>query len=476
VNDAPRIGSLPAVVRFALPPLDVPGNPVFTIVPRTPLPAITNPNVVIDGATQGPGSKIVLNGIDCGSECNGLEIAAPAEQPAAIALANLTIGGFGGHGLAIRSARAAQTTPAFVHVSGCFIGTDASGEPMSNGGNGIDAENVYLELGPRLSSTTEGYLAQPSRPNVIGANGGDGVRLQAGQGYWGANFIGVSADGKKPLGNGGNGVRAIGGNIIHVNGGEIAFNRENGVDQTEGRVSVRQTLIHDNGGLGIDLGAPGPTVNDTPDEDGLPNHPTITSAAYDANRGMTIISGTADAIPPHSSTERVVSLFANAYPDPSGQGEGARFITRLHLRAENAVLTNWSIELKEDLSGQFVSATAVLFDWWQETEVTQTSEFSPSVQVTTSRCTRQAPALLTAPNAEGVIEANLPAIFRWTSTAADEYVVWVRPIQETALQQPATRSLSTTLIIPAGEYEWFVESKFHGCDSTYSLPQKFSAR
>ena len=74
--------------------------------------------------------------------------------------------------------------------------------------------------------------------------------------------------------------------------------------------------IHDNTGLGIDLGFDGVTPNDGGDGDsglnGLQNFPVIDET------GPSDISGTLDSTP---GTYRI-EIFQNATCDPSGNGEG----------------------------------------------------------------------------------------------------------------------------------------------------------
>src|SRR5262249_4842166 len=116
------------------------------------------------------------------------------------------------------------------------------------------------------------------------------------------NFIGTDRFGARNLGNDGSGVEIrsdASGNVI---GGTaprarnlIAFNRAAGVGVESGAgTTVRGNILRDNGGLGIDLGPAGVTLNDFGDADaganGLQNFPLLRSAV---NTGTdTTVQGT----------------------------------------------------------------------------------------------------------------------------------------------------------------------------------------
>src|SRR5205823_6292875 len=82
-----------------------------------------------------------------------------------------------------------------------------------------------------------------------------------------------------------------------------------------------------NGGLGIDLGDDGVTVNDASDADigpnGLQNFPVLTGARY--SDGITTISGVLTSAP--SATFRIEFFLSDTNDlNPSGYGEGQTFI------------------------------------------------------------------------------------------------------------------------------------------------------
>src|SRR5262245_46424088 len=116
--------------------------------------------------------------------------------------------------------------------------------------------------------------------NVIGPNAGDGIRLEGtthDARLW-FNYIGIDYPSGNPLGNGGAGVAIVeasnnliglfgGTNVIAHNGAGVAISGAGAVGNL-----IRHNSIHSNTGLGIDLGADGPTPNDADDTDEGPNH------------------------------------------------------------------------------------------------------------------------------------------------------------------------------------------------------------
>ena len=86
-------------------------------------------------------------------------------------------------------------------------------------------------------------------------------------------------------------------------------------------LSIRANSVNPSGGLAIDLGNDGVTLNHpgggTPGPDHLQNFPVLTSAST-AN-GATTISGTLNSAP---SQDYRVDLYANAQLTPSGFGPG----------------------------------------------------------------------------------------------------------------------------------------------------------
>jgi CSLREA domain-containing protein len=166
-----------------------------------------------------------------------------------------------------------------------------------------------------------------SGPNLIGANTGDGVRMldtvNTHDIALKGNFIGTNSDGTADLGNGGNGVFVSGSfpdrnNVIgdSTDSNRIAFNHGAGVSVNtfggDGQ-SIRFNRIASNVGLGIDLGPTGVTSGGTP---------VLSSVVSSAT--STTIKGSLTTV--GNSNPYTLDFYSNAACDPSGFGEGERYI------------------------------------------------------------------------------------------------------------------------------------------------------
>jgi parallel beta-helix repeat protein len=135
------------------------------------------------------------------------------------------------------------------------------------------------------------------------------------------NYIGTNAAGVAALGNTAAGIVFTGNasnNVIENN--TVAFNGGAGL-RIVGGIGNRILLnsIHENGGLGIDLGSPGVTANGGAGEtDLIQNFPTLTTAQNGASG--TRVQGS--LISSLSSTFEL-RFFVSPTCDPSGYGEGA---------------------------------------------------------------------------------------------------------------------------------------------------------
>ncbi|MEM7245490.1 MAG: thrombospondin type 3 repeat-containing protein [Acidobacteriota bacterium] len=236
-----------------------------------------------------------------------------------------------------------------------FVGlllNDASNSRI--GGGGLGAGNTISGnfIGLRLTGTAANNLVE-------------------------GNEIGVLEDGVTPLANEtvgawvdstGTGNRLVGNHVAH--------NVSHGMDVRQGLGTVlSRNSIHDNGGLGIDLGNDGvPTLNDPLDLDdganGLLNHPLVNLAEADCF--TTRIAGWYSG-PPSVNVE--VELFGVGAPDPSGHGEGDRFVGAVSVTTDGAGNTPFDVVVPERLApGTRVVATAT-------TASAGTSEFSTVLSV-----------------------------------------------------------------------------------------------
>lgn len=232
-------------------------------------------------------------------------------------------------------------------VDGNLIGMDVAGSgAQANTGAGVLASDA--------ANNANGFSRIAS--NVIGGNDGPGIELDQANNIVASNFIGTAGDKTSPLGNqvgilAERGSQTIGGpssgaNVITDNTGAgiAVVNPASGTSHTTG-VLVFRNSIFNNGGLGIDLGNDGVTLNHTPvDVDGpnkFQNFPVLTSAS--SASGQYKIEGTLDALPGGDYT---IYVYGNPQCDASGYGEGQTDI------AGGTVTTDSSGHASFTLTGQ----------------------------------------------------------------------------------------------------------------------------
>ncbi len=235
--------------------------------------------------------------------------------------------------------------------------------------------------------------------NLISGNYGDGIRIQGSLNVVQNNYIGTDGSGNLPLGNGFNGVRLEGGaadNKIGTDtaGNFIAFNTGPGVvlfdDAGTGNL-IQFNSIHDNGGLGIQLGNGGtPLANDPGDPDTGPNtlinHPTMISAISQFNSQF---RASLNAAP---GTAYRVDFFTNNACDPSGFGEGHRLVKHVSVTTDMSGLGLAIADFPSTYfaPGNFVTATAT-------DPFGNTSEFSNCIPVVQAEETPTITPTLTLP-------------------------------------------------------------------------------
>ncbi|HVF09587.1 MAG TPA: SwmB domain-containing protein [Abditibacteriaceae bacterium] len=409
------IGSLRAAINYANATaaadrivFAIPGSGLQTITLNTGLPAITAP-VTINGYTQ-PGAspntraigtnavlliKLKFFNSTGGPLPNGLSIAASN-----CVVKGLIFNGFA-RGISIDGATANNNV-----IRGCFIGTDSTG---------------------RVASANEtGVAILRGRDNIIGGATRNARNLISGNGFGiqiaGAastsnlvdnNIIGAKSDGLTRLGNTRYGVAITSGaqdNAVGERfgvGNTISFNGEGGVlvaDASTGN-SIRGNSISRNTGLGINLAVPadpanGVTPNDNLDSDSGPNNlqnrPLITAATVSLGTNpVTRITVAFNTIP---SEPFALDFYAAPGFDPSGAGEGKRYLTN-STRIVNSKFNgdvDFELVLAGSLEGQYVTATATHII---DADTEETSEFSNSRKVVlagTESLTRRATTGLSA--------------------------------------------------------------------------------
>ena len=242
-------------------------------------------------------------------------------------------------------------------VRGNLIGTDATGRvPMGNQRSGVQIGGTGNTIGGTLAT----------QRNVI-ADNGSGVGVGGSDNVIQGNCIGTDITGTVAMGNGGYGVATSGqDNTIGgpgAAGNVIAFSRLAGV-KVEGAAATGNRIvgnsIHSNGGLGIDLDAiyaNGVTLNDPGDADTGPNNlqnfPEIVGAKSGTNtRVLGSLDSTAD-------TTFTVDFYSSVAADPSGYGEGARWLGSATVTTDPSGLANFDVTVSgSTVEGEIVTATA----------------------------------------------------------------------------------------------------------------------
>jgi hypothetical protein len=393
-DDAPSIGFR----------IDVPSATAWkTIHLLSPLPAITEYGIHIDGATQtgffgdtnpdGPEIEISGGGNVDG---DGVVVATCFAE-----VANLAIGGFRGNGLSV-----AETTtpgcPSFytTELHHLDVGTDPAGSAAQPNGRGIGIStpgSVDFYSSPFRGSTN-------IHDCIISGNTHSGIFGLSGRLNISNNRIGVKAHADEPLPNGASGVfigpgcygSDVGPDVFHalntptIGGNVIAFNGETGVAIASGLrdVAVRNNRIWGNKLLGIDIGLDGPTISSQSDYGDPIATPTLTLAHYDPVSKKTIIEGDIPQVVNGGVFNFTINFFANDAGDPSGYGEGQRSLGTARVDLPSA---HFHFEANGDLTGQFITATNTRSnyvgfakpqpDGIDQGFLTQTSEFSRWLEV-----------------------------------------------------------------------------------------------
>ena len=316
---------------------------------------------------------------------------------------NLVSGNWG-HGVEVHAASGNR-------VEGNLIGTDVTGTvDLGNSWDGVRLESAFDAI---IGGTT------PGARNVVSGNDIYGINIQPGT--TGAqvigNYVGTDVTGTSGLGNSSAGVNMsysdnyLGG-LSAGEGNVIAHNLGPGVRVTGDRNAILGNSIHSNDLIGIDLidnGVSGVTLNDPGDVDSggndSQNFPVLTLASATPAPQVTL-EGTLDS---RLGRDYRIEFFASRACDPSGHGEGARYLGSTDQTTDTAGHVSFSVVLPVAVSdAESIVATA--------TEVNNnTSEFG---------------ACLAAACA-GLI------VFAETLTAPDEdSLVWTTPVDIQFIKGP----------------------------------------
>jgi titin len=250
-------------------------------------------------------------------------------------------------------------------IQGNFIGTDLSG--LLALGNGTDGIGILNSSHVTVGGTTA------ADGNLIAGNEGSGILVSGPKAMFDliqGNWIGTDPSRTVHLGNGTDGVTVLGalensiGGTGAGAGNTIAFNGHDGVlvDTGTGNAIRRNVILGHDVGLGIEL-----TNNGNNNQ----AYPVLTSAYSDGS--STTIAGALASTP---STTFTIEFFADTVCNPSGYGEGERFLgsTTVTTDADGNADFTFTIAIAVD-PGQFIAATATDAD-------NNTSAFSLCQEVT----------------------------------------------------------------------------------------------
>ena len=269
-----------------------------------------------------------------------------------------------------------------VNIYGNYVGTDPNGTAAIGNMDGIHVMAPNVVIGGESGEYR----------NKISGNHNNGVVIERDHAQVIGNFIGTEVNGLSALANEYNGVVIRGkasDNLVKYN--TVAYNGGFGVwimgAGTGNRVT--QNHIHDNGTLGIAIDEPNVIANDPLDADtganGRQNFPTVESAFISGDNE--VVMGTMHSAA--NTTDRI-ELFANDACDPSGYGEGQRFMVDTTATTDGTGSAEFhggiSTSSFELTPGMFITATATDPNG-------NTSGFSQCVEVTEAPTPTPAPTV-----------------------------------------------------------------------------------
>ena len=328
-------------------------------------------------------------------------------------------------------------------IQGNYIGTDVTGAAaLPNTGQGI------VVFGGGSNNTIGGTAAGAG--NVISGNSsGRGIEIKdpgANGNIVQGNKIGTNEAGTGGVPNQvgvsiawGPDNNIIGGTTASA-GNIIAYNTTDGMHLVEsGDPTLNNQILgnafHSNGSIGIDLADNEVTPNDAaPDSDGGPNNLQnfpVLSAASTTGLGNANFAGHLDSA---ANTTFRIEFFANTAADPTGFGEGQRYLDFTNVTTNGAGTITFGVSRPVSLTaGEAVTATAtVCTDGPACTAFGSTSEFSAAIVasgeliVTTTAdnvdgTTTNVSTLIANPGADGRI--SLREAIAATNAAADLNII-----------------------------------------------------
>ncbi|HMT93856.1 SdrD B-like domain-containing protein [uncultured Thiothrix sp.] len=178
-----------------------------------------------------------------------------------------------------------------------------------------------------------------------------------------------------------------------------------------------QNSIHDNGGLGIDLGVDGVTANDDLDVDTgsnkLLNYPVVEAGSSISSNGTKVVAYDFDLDVPTNTHGYRLEFFRNTAVDSSSHGEGEIYLGYVDINHAGGGLLNFKGSLN---ANQTVPANAniavTLTEKTSPTSLGSTSEFSGVKNGSVSICTD----LINGTGADITVNENAPVITYLEST------------------------------------------------------------
>lgn len=242
---------------------------------------------------------------------------------------------------------AVESTSSGTTITGNYIGTDSTGK-VALGNQGAGVLLTGLITNTMIGGATAG-LRNVIAANQIGIHVADGTSGTTIQG----NYLGTDSTGKLPLGNTAQGILIDGGStgtlvgaVTAGAGNVIAFNGDAGVAVAgAGSVgnSIRGNSVFGNLGLGIDLAA----------DVGGPAVPALTRVVFGA---VTRVIGTYTGA---ANTTILIDLYASPTADPTGFGEGKRYLGTISVTTDASGLASFDVSLAVfTKAGEMIAATA----------------------------------------------------------------------------------------------------------------------
>jgi VCBS repeat-containing protein len=355
---------------------------------------------------NGDGVRIVGSGAT-GNRVEGNRIGTNAAGTAAL--------GNSGAGVYIESANnvvGGTATGAGNLISGNATGTGVSIVGTGSTGNRVEGNLIGIDAsGTAVLGNNAGVVINASN-NVVGgaaAGAGNVISGNASVGVWipgtgnrvEGNRIGTDATGTVMLANGigvhlTSSSNVVGGTAAGT-GNTISGNTNSGVRIIGSGATgntIRGNAIYANGGRGIDLGGDGVTANDVGDVDvGPNNYQNFPTLPYARAGTSTRVAGSLNSTP---NATFVLDFYANTAADPSGYGEGERYLGSTTVTTDAAGNSSFDVTLGAAADGEWITATATGPDG-------STSEFSLARKAVANR----APTGIALSNAS--VAENAPA-------------------------------------------------------------------